>query len=229
MAAGLATASGALTLGSVQFGLCWFGGELVLAGCIWRVLMAAFLVDLLHRSELEMSQGCAVGLPNKELVESLICRRISGSFLALGDISVVDLERRRSCWLNLADWVRAYQRRPCRWRRWRLQMRKMAGRRRLAAASSGRRAADLFPPGYVARWEAVLRPIGSHGFVLWRPCRPKWLRPRRRRGKADAEAVDLIAFQIFSLGSFLQSLGTCLYFLVSLSPSVQSVVPFLYE
>lgn len=200
----------------------------MLTGCICCLPVTSFLVELLHWSELELRQGCVVGLPNKEPVESLVCRRISGFVHALDAAVVVDQVRMRKR-LKLAGRVRAYQQQSERRRRWRLQQWSMAGRRCPAVAFSGRRAAVFFPPGHDAKWEAVLCPVGRHGILPWHPRHPKWRSPRRRRGEADAEAVDSIAFQIFSSGSFLQSSGTCLYFLVPLSPFVQSVVLFCYE
>jgi hypothetical protein len=108
-------------------------------------------------------------------------------------------------------------------------LRLKAGRRRLVTASSGRKAVSLFPPGRCAKWEAVPRLLGSHGLVLWRPCRPKWHRPRRTRGEPGVEAEDPIMFSILSSGSFLQSPGTGLYFLVCMGPFLLSVVLLLYE
>jgi hypothetical protein len=147
---------------------------LVLAGCIYRLPVAFFLVELLHRSELEMNQGGDSGFPNKELAKSRICRRIKCFFYTLGAIVVMDLGRQRGGRLKHVDRVRAYQQWPSRWRRWRVQLRMKASRRHLAASSSSRRAAVFFPPGHVAIWEAVLRPIGRHCLLLSHPRRPMW-------------------------------------------------------
>lgn len=133
-----------------------------------------------------------------------IWRKASRFSRFLQAVAVMERELGRSGHLKMSDRVRAQQQQLLRWGSWRLLWRSMAGCRRHSAASSGRRAAISIPPGLVAIWEAVLRSGGRHGWLLWLPRRPKWSRPRRWRGVSAENDVDLIAFSIFRLRSFLQ-------------------------
>lgn len=178
---------------------------------------------------MKTGSGFAAGSPNNLLIKSWIWRKPSYFSPVLEAAEVVDHEQGRNGRLEILDRVRAHQQWYSRRRRWRLLQRSKAGRRRQTAASSGRRAAVLFPPGHVATWEAVQLPAERHSRPQWHPRRPKWLRPRRRRGDSGSETVDLIAFLIFSSGSFLQSPRTWLYLLVILGPSVKCVVLALSE
>jgi hypothetical protein len=198
------------------FVFCLFAGALDLASRVQRIRCAFLFVAVLHRMEPKTNQRLLTGNPNKSLAKSPICRRTGCFFLAFGAIEVMGRKRWRSGWLELAHRVRAHR----------------GGHRGggAGACNSGRRPADTamplhllaegrpfpIPPGDVAIWEAALLLVGSHGVKLWRPRRPKWRCPRRRRGESGGEVVDPIAFQISARGPSYKSPGTCLYFSVSL-------------
>lgn len=81
----------------VGFGLfCVCAGELEIASCIWLFPFAFLLVGLLHRPERKTRWGFVTGSPNKELAESLICKRIFCFFSVLHTIEVMDPDQWRS-------------------------------------------------------------------------------------------------------------------------------------
>lgn len=68
----------------------------------------------------------------------------------------------------------------------------------------------LLPNGRQFCVRTVVVASGNGSFVA-----PSGPVPRRRRGTSHASAVDLIAFLALCWRSFLQCLGTCVYFLLS--------------
>jgi len=189
------------------------------------LLLSVVVVGSLLPEGLELESS----IISLEFVESLICKE-AGCFFSAAEAIVV---MARGCWrcrrLHLTGWVRAH----------------CGGRRDGGAGGCvrGRRPADvvvllhplaegrlfLIPPSCGAIWEALLLLVGSHGVALWRPRRPKWLVPRRRRGESGVELVDPIAFFISVQGPPCISSRTCLYHLVSFRSYVVCAVLVLNE